>query len=431
MALSFTVALSDGAGGQQMTGVAPVDSSAVARAAWGRAAVALRAHDLAVARSEVDRAARAWPTQHSYIWASAALSARTLDTAATLSALQEYAALGLGRDLWADTSFAPFLDRPTFAPVIAWLDKNRAPLVRSAVRATLADSTFWPEGMDFDPRTKRFFVASVRYRTIAVIDSTGATHELWPRGRRDLGAILGVRVDTMSGTLWATTSGVRQMEGYQPGDSAIAALLRIRPSDGTIERRWDIAPVAGGHVIGDLGLGPHGDVFLTDSNQPVLYWLRPGADSLETIRHPLFHSLQGLAPSPDGRLLYLSDYSHGLLRVDLTTRGVTRVDDAPNSTSLGCDGIAWDRGAIVAVQNGVSPARVMRFVLDASGTRIARSDVLDQNVAVADEPTIGAVVGDEFVYVANSQWEKHDDDGKRLPGRPLTAPILLAVRLPR
>jgi hypothetical protein len=36
-----------------------------------------------------------------------------------------------------------------------------------------------------------------------------------------------------------------------------------------------------------------------------------------------------------------------------------------------------------------------------------------------------------FVYVANSQWDKHDATGRRIPAVPLTAPILLAVPLPR
>jgi sugar lactone lactonase YvrE len=221
------------------------------------------------------------------------------------------------------------------------------------------------------------------------------------------------------------------MEHSLPGDSTISALLRIRISDGMIERRWDLPTITGGHVLGDLAVGPAGDVFVTDSNDPVLYRLRPTSQQLEPIRNPLFHSLQGLAPSPDGTTLFLADYSHGLLRVDLATNVVTRLDDVPNSTSLGCDGIAWDRGAIIAVQNGVTPARIMRFTLDPSRTRIARADVLDRNSAVADEPTIGAVVGGEFVYVANGQFEKYDEAGRRVPGKALTSPVLLSVPLPR
>src|SRR5207253_6991996 len=47
---------------------------------------------------------------------------------------------------------------------------------------------------------------------------------------------------------------------------------------------------------------------------------------------------------------------------------------------------------------------------------------------VADEPTIGTLAGAYFVYVANSQWEKYTDDGKRKPEVKLTAPVLLSLR---
>jgi sugar lactone lactonase YvrE len=205
----------------------------------------------------------------------------------------------------------------------------------------------------------------------------------------------------------------------------------VRISDGVIEQRWDIPAAPGGHVLGDLAIGPRGDVYFTDSSTPVLYLLRAGGDTVERFTDPLFRSLQGLAPAPDGTVLYLADYSHGLLRLELATGRVTRLQDAPGSTSLGCDGITWDRGALIAVQNGVAPARIMRFALDAAGIRIIRAEVLDRNVPLADEPTIGAMAGNAFVYVANSQWEKYGEDGARKGAVPLTAPILLAVPLAR
>jgi sugar lactone lactonase YvrE len=415
---------------QQNTGIAAVDSAAVARAAWSRAAEALNRKEVPTARREIDRAAQAWPAQPAYVWARALLAARAHDSTAALQALEQYAALGLGADLYADTSMAMLAKSPVFKSVAAEHAANRAPLARSRVRATLADSTFWPEGMDYDSRGKRFFVASIRHRTIAEIDANGATRELWPRDHANLGAVFGVRVDAARGVLWATTSGLPQTANYAPADSSIAALLKIRLRDGVVERRWDLPPISGGHILGDLAVGPAGDVYVTDSNEPVLYRLRPGGKTLEPLRHPLFHSLQGVAPDPSGRMLIVADYSHGLLRVDLETQAVVKLEDAPHSTSLGCDGIAWDRGAVVAVQNGVSPARVMRFVLDPSRTRIESADVLDRNSAIADEPTIGAVVGGEFVYVANGQFEKYDDTGKRRLERPLTSPVLLSVPLP-
>jgi sugar lactone lactonase YvrE len=415
---------------QSATGIAAVDSASVARNAWSRAGAALRARDIATALREMIRAAAAWPTQPAYLWGRAVVAARANDTTGLIQALGDYAALGFGRDLRADTAITRYLALPGVAEIAAAHRANLVPFVSSRQRAVLTDSTFWPEGMDYDPRTGRFYVASIRHRTIAELTPGKPPRELWPRDRPDLGAVYGVRVDTARGVLWATVSPRPRIQGDAPADSG-AALLRVRIADGLVERRWTLSPSSPGHALGDVAVGPRGDVFMTDSNEPVLYRLRPSRDTLERITSPLFRSLQGMAPTPDGRIVYVADYSHGLLRVDLAGGAVTRLTDAPHSSSLGCDGIAWDRGAIIAVQNGVFPARVVRFVLDVPGDRIVRADLLDRNSTVADEPTIGAIAGREFVYVANSQWEKFSDDGARKPSLPLTAPVLLAVPLPR
>jgi hypothetical protein len=225
-------------------------------------------------------------------------------------------------------------------------------------------------------------------------------------------------------------AGIPQMQGFLPADSTIAALVRIRISDGAIERRWNLDP-ARQHVLGDLTLGPRGDVFVTDSQDPVLYRLRPGSDSLESIRNPLFRSLQGLAATSDGRFLYVADYSHGLLRVDLGNASVIRIDEPPQATTLGIDGLALRGRSIIAIQNGVSPARVLRLDLDDDGGRIVRADVIDRNWRIAGEPTIGTLAGNDFVYVANSQGENYTDSGARRAAIPLRAPILLSLPVDR
>jgi DNA-binding beta-propeller fold protein YncE len=418
-------------GSSAQTGNAIVDSANVARAAYRRAAAALQSNNLPTARTEIDRAAVAWPTQEAYAWGRVAVAARMGDTSGVVWALNAYAALGLGRDLRREASLAGFVSSPALANALAAHEANRAPLARSTVRATLPDSTFWPEGMDFDPSTGSFYVTSLRHRTIAEVRRDGSVREVMPRGLKGVGAIFGVRVDAKNGVLWATTSGTPQMEGFVPGDTATAALLRIRLRNGVIDGRWDIPVAPGGHVLGDLAIGPNGDVYVTDSQHPTLYVLASGADTLTTITNPLFRSLQGIAPAPDGRAIYVADYSHGILRVELGTKQVTRVADAPGSVSLGCDGLAWHRGTLIAVQNGVAPARVMRFTLSGDGLRFTNAEVLDRNSLVADEPTIGAIAGDAFVYVANSQWEKHDANGAPRPGVARGRPVLLSVPLPR
>jgi len=309
-------------------------------------------------------------------------------------------------------------------------DSARVERPRSRIRATLADSTFWPEGVDADPRNGRLYVASIRHRTIAEIDANGRTRELLPRDGKTLGPIFGVRVDTARNVVWATTSAYHQIPGFMPADTAIAALLEIRIADGAIIRRWN-APIApGGRVLGDLAIAPNGTVFFTDSNHPVMYWMNPRTGVVDSITSVAFRSLQGVAPTQDGRFVYIADYSRGFFRLELATRALSLVEAPPGMSMRGCDGILWYRGSIIAVQNGTSPARVMRFTLDSTGTRFTRADVVDENPHIADEPTIATPLGRELIYVANSQWEKHDAHGSRIETRPLTAPILLSVPLP-
>ena len=110
-----------------------------------------------------------------------------------------------------------------------------------------------------------------------------------------------------------------------------------------------------------------------------------------------------------------------------------RPEDRAAVDSAAAARLAWARGimAIIAVQNGVSPPRIARFGLDRTGEHIIQVSVLDRHLPIADEPTIGTVVGSSFVYVANSQWDKHTEDGRPRSGARLTAPVLLAVPLPR
>jgi hypothetical protein len=317
------------------------------------------------------------------------------------------------------------------APLCAGAQGSADSLPSGVLLRELADSTLWPEGVDRDPRTGDFYVASVRHRTIVRVSRDGTEHELWPRDDPHFGAMLGVRVDPRRPVVWATTSGIPQMEGSVPGDSAIAALLRIDARTGRILRRWDLPVAPRGHVLGDLAVGPRGDVYLTDSYHPVLYRLRPGADTLERITHPLFRSLQGMAPTADNRFVYVASYPSGLLRVRLADGDVRRLGAAASTDTRGCDGIVLHRGAIVAVQNGATPARILRYVLNAAGDSIVATQLIDQNPVLAPEPTIGTMMGDRFVYVANSQWEEYDDAGHLKPGARLTRPRLVAVPVPR
>ena len=405
------------------------DSAAAARTSWQAAAEAFRDGDNQTAWQRALLASHQWPEQVEYQRGVAIAAARRRDPTSLIAALDRLTSFQAGGGMARDSSVAALRDRPAVARALGRLAKASAPIRRSTVAATIEDSTLFAEGLDADAATGTLYVASVHHRTIYAIGRDGRPRDLQLTRHQRIGAILGVRFDAARGVLWATTAGLAQSAGFAPADSSIAALLRIRPADGELLGRWDL-PAGLPHVAGDLAIGPRGDVFVTDSRSPWLFQLAPGADTLIGRTDPLFRSLQGPAPSPDGRTLYLADYSHGLLRLDLSSGVTSRLAVPAGVTSLGVDGLILAGGALIGVQNGVSPARIVRFTLDGAGRRIVSAVTVDRHLPEADQPTIGTLLGKDYLYVANSQWDQYNDDGTRVPGRALGRTLILKLRIP-
>jgi hypothetical protein len=68
----------------------------------------------------------------------------------------------------------------------------------------------------------------------------------------------------------------------------------------------------------------------------------------------------------------------------------------------GIDGLSWHGSALVAIQNGLGTARVVRLRLDAAAERVEGVEVLEAGNPGWHLPTTGAVAGDALLYLGNS-----------------------------
>lgn len=419
------------AGAPPVRAQAEADSARVAREAWRQAIPLARRHEWDAARALVRRAFDAWPVQQAYISGYAALSARVLDTAETVRALDLLADLGLSHDLVADEGFTGLRDAPALAAVSRRLAVNAAPLVRSRIAAALSEADFFPEGMSHDPSSGVWYLASVRHRKVTRVHRDGTADDLVTEGQDGLWSVLGVRADPASGTLWVTTAALPYMVNYAAADSGRSAIYAFELATGRLKTRYLLPSSPAGHLLGDLVVAPNGDLYATDSQDPVIWRILRGSGEVqEFLRHPLFRSLQGPTVDPTGRTLYVADYSHGVLAVDINTRRARVVPTPPRTTAVGIDGLVWHDGSLIGVQNGVTPPRIIRLRLDRNGARIVALEVLDRHLPLASEPTIGTVWGNRYFYVANSQWEEYDDAGRLKPGVRLEPPRILEIKLP-
>ena len=73
-------------------------------------------------------------------------------------------------------------------------------------------------------------------------------------------------------------------------------------------------------------------------------------------------------------------------------------------------GSAYDKGSLIAIQNGIRPYRVVRLRLDELPQRHSHPlEVLESNHTLFDEPTTGAVVRDRYYFIGNSHWPAFAD----------------------
>lgn len=314
----------------------------------------------------------------------------------------------------------------TPAPLAA---QDASPPVVSRARVLLPDTAFFAEGIDVDPRDGTLYVTSIHHRTVMAFRRDGSARSAIVGPRDGIAGAFGVALDAARGLLWVTTAATPHMRAHAAGDSARAELLRVRLSDGVVMGRWTLGDGTG--APGELALTSTGDVLVSDALRGQLYRLRAGAGTLETVSSPLLRSPQGIAPSADGSVAWVADWSRGLMRWDLRTDSITAVTTPDGASLRGVDGLKRWGDRLIGVRNGAAPARIVAITLDAGGRAIAGLGTLDQPT-MEGEPTVGAITGDRYVYVSSSAWPFWTDDGKRRSGTPALPPVTVReLQLPR
>lgn len=408
------------------------DSAAKARQLIRVAAQALVAGDTVMAADSALAAARNWPRQGAYLVTASRLASSLGRSATADSLLATLNQMGYG--WWTDhPSFASRQADPAFQELASAARRNQAPLVRSTVFRELDDPGLHPEGVAIDPATGRVFVSSVRQQRVVEIAADGGVRDFLPNSV-GLDAVLGLAVDSARRLLWVTTGEVPEQQREPLGLPGSTALLAVGLDDAAVTARWTIPDTTAAHLLGDVVMGRDGRAYATDSRLPGIY--RTGTEAGGGVLERLpwwsddWRSLQGLAFSGDGARAWVADWTTGLYRIDTATGAVTPVGGAPSFYTLGVDGLYWaGPGRLIGLQNGIAPPRVVEFVLDAAGDVVTDLRVLDRHLPLATEPTLGALVGNHLIYVANSPWALYGEDGEPDPASPWPRPVLLRLRV--
>lgn len=350
------------------------------------------------------------------------------DAKNALENLERLSKMGLVFEVEKDEDFKSLFDLNDFKNLQKDFTENAKAVNKSQKAFSIPNKGLMTEGIAYDAKSKRFFVSSVRQGKIVVVDEDGKVSD-FSSADDELWSVSGMTVDAKRRILWATTSAFPQMKDFQKADEGRSAIVKYDLENGKLLKKYVLSNDPEKHVLGDLVLSKNGDIFATDSLSPNIYRIDSKKDELELfIKSDRFASLQGVAFSSDEKYLFAADYSKGIFKIDVESKQITQILPSENVTLLGIDGLYFHRGNLVAIQNGVRPHRVIQLNLNKKFNKIKSWKTLEANHADFMEPTLGVKVGNDFYYIANSQWNLFDRDNN-LDEEKLQEPVILLLKL--
>lgn len=417
----------------------------------------LRQGELEEAHRELIAAVDGWPQHGQFVYGLSICEARLGQSEAALERLEDLVRRGDAVPLAQDPALASLQESDRFRALIQAVEALQARQVgQEDVVFELPDPRMVPEAVAFDEVTGSYFVSSIHQRKIVWRTGEGQLTTLRPA--KALWAVSGLAVDASRRLLWAGTGALPNMQGYRPQDAGKTALVAFDLDSGQEVLRFQRQTE--GHRLADLTVAADGTVFVADaaaviwrtvleqdggqvekgseaeaserwqrfstslSNTPISERELPS--TLEVISPPDFlRSPQGLTVSADQKLIFAADYIYGISVFHRDSGNWFYLEEPEGVALFGIDGLHVMDGQLIAIQNGRRPQRILRLMPDVEARRIVKSEVVAMNLPSWSEPTLGTVVGEAFVYVANSQWDRFDADGQLPVTESLAAPRIL------
>jgi sugar lactone lactonase YvrE len=364
------------------------------------------------------------------IWAQARGAARLGDSARVRDRVTAFAAMGVYRDVDADSAFLPYRERPWFEAAVKRIRAANAAAPRARVRTTLADSLFVPEGIAVDRRDGSVLVSSIHRGQVARVASDGALHVLIDLADQRLGAAFGIAVDQERRLVYVGAQQIPHAVGYVAGDSGRTAVGVYELDTGKPVARLNAPADGEPHTFGDLAVASDGTLWVSDADAGGLFTAAPGARELTRVElSEGLASPQGVTPDASGRAVYVADYLLGIVRVERNGR-VAVLARSDSVAVAAVDGLTRVGRTLIGVQNGFVPKRVVAYDLDESGERIVRSRTLEASREVIGGETTHVVpFGEGVLFLANTGWDAFNANGTRKPAVALTPARIAEVHV--
>ncbi len=391
--------------------------------ARGELIAAYQAQDFAAMQIAASKALEARPGYPGALFNLAFAKALIEDHAGSLEILQRLADSGVDNGVADIEALAALHSLPEWPAYVEAVQALNEPLGDASIAFRHPAGDFVPEGIAVDG--DNLLLGSIRLGLIERLGKQPAT--LSSPDAAGHWSVFGMRKGPAGG-LWYVSAAVPEYANVDEENAGSTGLFRLDLETGETTVRAVLPKQEQLMVLGDLVFADDNTIYATESLTGALYrYTLDKSEFTQVIAPGKLRSMQGLVLDQSGGYLYVADYVGGLFRVQLADYSVQRVVGDEATTLFGIDGLYRYGNELIAIQNGIRPHRVVAFSLGEDGLSVIGSRVLARNLPDFDEPTLGTIVGDEFLFVANSHWGRFDRDGN-LPDA-LTGPVILRIKL--
>lgn len=354
--------------------------------------------DTARALAFLETALRLSPDNPIFLDGMLRMRGRIRDTAGVLSILARLGAVGGGRPVRGEPIFQFIAGHPEFERLAQLHDSTVAPLRRADTALAIRDTSIATEAIavDVDDRAGLTVYANGGGGRVIRVRGQGDAQGMDALAHTGAGGMLGMRIDSRR-RLWVAVN-------FRAADStqrARSELIAVDLRSGEIVRRYRSPNDGRNHLFNDIAVDSAGNAYVTDFDAHALYFAPAGSDELRTLHadDPWFSRANGIVLSPDGRRLYVAHFD-GVTVWDLA-RGTRTPLTTPRTVSLvNIDGLYTCAGSLVAVQALPGAGRVVRFDLDATGTKVTGQVVLDRDAPTFRRVSTGYPVGNTLYFPA-------------------------------
>lgn len=324
-------------------------------------------------------------------------------------------------DAGANAIAAAIGDEETRELFLAVNEVSKERIGSSTFVAEVPADALLAEGVAVDPVNGSLLVSTVVSRKLfrSGEDGEWAAIEL-----ENAGSLAAMAPDTQRGLIWIASGEFDET----PGNPAYAAALGLDPATGKVAKTL----YANGFVpLGDISVGDDGRIFAANPVAGEIHYADPDTEEgfRALVGAGVFRSPQGMVKVPGQNRLIVSDYNYGLAMLDWDSGKVWRIGTTTGGWLDGTDALLRYGNSLIAVQNGLQPARIVKLDMTEDWLTVTQVTVLEAANPDWTEPVGATIDGDRLLYVATGQWHVFGEGGEVREGKQPQPTDIRAIEL--